>query len=254
MSEPSPAIVTHIVQRWEARLTAIREREMRAAVLLEMLNEVSIEELVACLALVVERSRNGVGQSRELLQELALDPGVLQELTYDRQEAAYSHARELGQEDIARMFLSNKPLWQDPLTPDMPENQALDLPLGLRRAAARTTDRLVLDRLMHDKNPLVIGLLLDNPRVVERDVVRIAAMRPTTLEIVTLIASHRRWGSQYSVRKAIVCNPFAPTDLKVRLLPTLMRQDLRDALREGALEAEARDEAQRRLAAPDSKA
>jgi hypothetical protein len=24
-----------------------------------------------------------------------------------------------------------------PLTPDMPENQALDLPLGLRRAAAR---------------------------------------------------------------------------------------------------------------------
>ena len=79
-------------------------------------------------------------------------------------------------------------------------------------------------------------------------------MRPTTTEIVTLIASHRRWGSQYSVRKAIVCNPFAPTDLKVRLLPTLMRQDLRDALREGALEAEARDAAQRRLAAPDSKA
>jgi hypothetical protein len=33
-----------------------------------------------------------------------------------------------------------------------------------------------------------------------------------------------------------------------------MRQDLRDALREGALEAEARDQAQRRLAAPDSKA
>ena len=122
---------------------------------------------------------------------------------------------------ISQAPFGNEPPWQDPLTPDMPENQALDLPLGLRRAAARTTDRLVLDRLMHDKNPLVIGLLLDNPRVVERDVVRIAAMRPTTIEIVTLIASHRRWGSQYSVRKAIVCNPFAPTDLKVLVDPTV---------------------------------
>jgi hypothetical protein len=254
MADVSPAIVTHLVQQWEARVAAIREREMRAAVLLEMLNEVTIEELVGCLALVVERSRNGVGQSRELLQELALDPGVLQQLTYDRLEAAYSYARDLGQEDIARMFLSNRPPWQDPLTPAAPENQALDLPLGLRRAAARTTDRLVLDRLMHDKNPLVVRLLLDNPRVVERDVVRMAAMRPTTIEILTMIAAHRRWGSEYRVRKAIVCNPFAPTDLKVRLLPTLMRQDLHDALREGALEAEARDAARRRLAAPDSEA
>ncbi len=254
MSEPSPAIVTHLVQQWEQRVAAVREREMRAALLLEMLLEVTIPELVACLALVVERSRNGVGHSRELLQELALDPGVLQQLSYDRQEAAYSHARGLGQEDIARMFLSSKPPWQDPLTPDMPENDALDLPLGLRRAAARTTDRLVLDRLMRDKNPLVIRLLLDNPRVVERDVVRMAAMRPTTTEILMMIAAHRRWGSRYRVRKAIVCNPFAPTDLKVRLLPTLMRQDLRDALREGALEAEARDVARQRLAAPDSKA
>lgn len=246
----SPSIVTHLVQRWEHRVLAIKDRGMRSRLLLEVLEEVTVAELIGCLDLIVDRSRAGLGRSRELLQEIALDPCVIQDLPYDRQEAAYSMAREAGFDDIARMFLSHKPPWQDPKAKEQTDNDYLDLPLGIRRQAARTSDRDVLDRLCHDRNPKVITLLLNNPRIVERDVVRIAAMRPTAPDVLKAVAGHRKWASRYRVRKALVCNPFTPTNITVRLLPTLMKQDLADVMRAGELEADARDRAQKLVGPP----
>jgi hypothetical protein len=97
---------------------------------------------------------------------------------------------------------------------------------GLRIAAARGTRREALDRLMHDRDERVIAALLDNPRIIERDVVRIAAMRPTTAEILERIAAHPRWASRAAVRKALAFNPATPAPLARHLLPTLLRQDL----------------------------
>ena len=72
----------------------------------------------------------------------------------------------------------------------------------------------------------MIRILLNNPMVVERDVVKIAAMRPTRPDVLAEVAQHRRWASRYAVKKALSANPHTPPSVARRLLPTLLRQDL----------------------------
>ncbi|MFN7147383.1 MAG: hypothetical protein ACK4YP_26685, partial [Myxococcota bacterium] len=129
-----------------------------------------------------------------------------------------------------------------------PRNPHLELTPGERTAAARGRDRLVLDRLLHDRDPRVIAALLDNPRVTERDVVRIAAMRPTSAAILGLVAGHARWGQRYRVRKALAFNPASPLALSRPLLPTLLRQDLAELAGSQVLTEELRAEVRALLA------
>ena len=63
--------------------------------------------------------------------------------------------------------------------------------------------------------------------LVERDVVSVAARRPTRSEILEIISRHRKWASRYRVRKALACNPYTPHQISRRLLSTLMYQDVR---------------------------
>lgn len=239
MASPSPsslaellppearARLTEALELLERRVEALPERAMRRAVLEQVFHAMSESEIVGSLALLVSRVAEGRGSARVVLVELALDESVLSALPYERQAAAYALARAVGAEGVARMFLSARP--RDNIRADEAEkeNEHLSLPLGIRRAAARTRDRLLLDRLVHDKNPRVIALLLDNPRLVERDVVRIAAMRPTQPEVLSVLARHGRWASNYRVRKALACNPYTPRPVALRLLPSLLVQDLR---------------------------
>ena len=235
-----------IAQDWERRVAAIRERPQRARLLLLACDALPNPMLEGVLDHVVRRSAEGAGRAREVLQELALEPAVLDDLPYERREELYRLARERG--DLGVMDLLRTTPTAAVNTLVSRDNAHLDLPLGLRRAAARATDRLTLDRLLHDRNPRVIEVLLDNPRLVERDVVRIAAMRPTKPEILQVVAEHARWASRYRVRKALVVNPHSPTALVVRLLQTLARQDVVDALEAGTLDPTAASVA-RRLAA-----
>jgi hypothetical protein len=102
--------------------------------------------------------------------------------------------------------------------------------VGERCAAARRSNRNKLDRLLHDRDHRVIRILLNNPLLVERDVVKIVAMRPTRPEVLEVVAKHSKWSSRYKVRKALACNPHTPLPIAQRLIPTLMRQDLRHVL------------------------
>jgi hypothetical protein len=180
-----------------------------------------------------------------MLSEMALAPGVLGDLPYARRADLYACAREAGLGRVAARFLGHDTpaagtdadartaalraaLGEDvePGAAAPTVNPHFEAAPGLRIAAARGTRREALDRLMHDRDERVIAALLDNPRIIERDVVRIAAMRPTTTEILERIATHPRWASRASVRKALAFNPSTPAPLARQLLPTLLRQDL----------------------------
>lgn len=233
----------------ERRVHALPERAMRRAVLREALVDLHVPDLVALLAISHERGRHGRGDSRELLQELALEPTVFHELTYPVVHQSYALASDAGLPGVAALFLSARGQPNPTVEQAFQGNEHLDHPVGIRRAWARGADRDRLDRLVHDRDWRVITLLLDNPRVVERDVVRIAAMRPTRPEVLELVATHRRWASRYVVRKALALNPSTPAPIVRRLLPTLMRQDLRAGLQAGCLDPELQAEARRLLAA-----
>ena len=223
------------LHRLERMLDGVQERAFRRTVVRDALHDLSAEALVATLVLLVDRSRQGQGRARAVLQELALEPTVYEEMPYARVRAAYALAQAHGCDDVARMFISAL----DDRNPTADEaftgNDHLDSPAGVRRSAARGKDRFLLDRLVHDRDHRVIATLLDNPRITEQDVVKIAAMRPTRPEVLTTVARHRRWSSRYVVRKAICLNPSTPAPIARRLVPTLMRQDLESLMETGGV-------------------
>lgn len=234
--------------RLERLLDGVQERAFRRTVVRDALQSLSAEALVATLVLLVDRARQGNGRARAVLQELALEPTVYEQMPYARVKAAYALAQAHGCDDVARMFISAL----DDRNPTADEaftgNDHMDAPAGVRRSAARSTDRFKLDRLVHDRDHRVIAILLDNPRITERDVVKISAMRPTRPEVLTTVARHRRWSSRYRVRKAIALNPSTPAPIARRLVPTLLRQDLESLMDTGGVSEELREHARALLA------
>jgi hypothetical protein len=94
------------------------------------------------------------------------------------------------------------------------------LTLGERKSLARTHDRNLLARVLRDPHPDVIRILLDNPTVVEADVVRLCAQRPARAQVLGAVFLHQRWVLRYRVRLALALNPFTPEEITLQLLPT----------------------------------
>ena len=229
LTEETRARLGGVLDGLQRRTAVLPERAMRRSALLGAFEGLSDADVVGTLVLLVHRVGDGQAGARLLMQELALEPRVFDLLPYTRVASVYALAQEVGAEGVARMFLSSARAGSLRVDEAI-ENEFLSAPLGVRRGAATTRDRFLLDRLMRDRNPLVIVKLLDNPRLTERGVVQIAAMRPTRADVLRAVAAHGRWSSSYRVRKALACNPYTPRPVAMRLLPGLLLQDLRAAL------------------------
>lgn len=208
-----------------SRVRAIQDRMMRVTAIRTTLASLDDGGLLATFHLLLEGARGGRSPHREVLQELSLDPDLFKDMGYDRHADLYRAARLMRLEGVARWFLGDSHRWNI-TAEEAVENEFLPLASGIRKTYARSSDRFKLDRVLHDRHPGVIQNLLENPRIVERDVVRIAAARPTRPEILRMIAEHPRWSARYQVRKAVVCNPWCPESVAIRMMPNLLQQDL----------------------------
>jgi hypothetical protein len=249
--EPPPGPDREDVRRAEVlahRLAALPEVAMRKAVLAETLRTGDAARDCQALAEIVRRGRRG-GPPFDLallaFGALLEDPDAL---PYERRAALYTAARDAGLLEVADLFLSAVGVG-DIETPPVPNLGGRALTLGERKALARGHRREILDRLMRDPAAPVMRILLANPRLTERDVVVIAARRPQLAEVQREIASARRWISRYAVKVALVCNPYTPTDLAIRLLGFLAVGDLRQVAADQGLSPIVRTAAQRRLRA-----
>lgn len=229
-----------LIDGWLRKFRGVAERTFRRTVLREGLDGFDDASLIAILHRLEARAHNGEADCRWMCTELAVTPSVVSELPYARRTELYAAARDAGYREVAARFLGAR---RHPTAKKPVENPHVELTPGERTSAARTTDRLLIDRLLHDRDPRVIRALLDNPRVVERDVIKIAALRPTAPEVLTTIANHDRWSQNYRVRKSLAFNPCSPTPLARQLLRTLLRQDLLALRDSGALAPELRADA-----------
>lgn len=118
------------------------------------------------------------------------------------------------------------------------------LSLGHRKAAARGSRGTLLDRLLRDPDPRVVGELLRNPHLREGEVLAMASRRPCPEEVFWLLVRAGYWLRRPAVQHAVVLNPYAPPGLAVALAVLLadpaldaVRQEkgLHPAVREGAL-------------------
>jgi hypothetical protein len=114
------------------------------------------------------------------------------------------------------------------------------LTLGERKNFARNPSRHILAKLLHDPSPEVIRNLLGSPRMTEKDVIRIASMRPTRPEILEVIFRSRRWISSYRVKVTLVSNPYLPPEIGVKIVPSLLMQDLRSLVEDTLVHPEVR--------------
>ena len=101
------------------------------------------------------------------------------------------------------------------------------LAVGERANIARRASTRVLHALRNDPTPRVIAALLDNPRLVEADLIPVAAGETSRPQILEVILHHRKWGSRPPIRAAAARNPRTPLALALNLLPLLRKQDLR---------------------------
>lgn len=224
------------------RLAALPELQMRVQVLQSFLEETEPEEVVAVLAEVhVLGRRGGPPFNIALLALVALLSG--EQLEYELQSRLYAAAKQAGLEDLLALFYSSRD--EAPGQGARQTEAQRELTLGHRKWLARGSRRELLDRLLHDPEPDVVPILLENPRIVERDVVLLAARRPTLPEVQWQIFEARRWIARYAVKRALVLNPWTPTELAIRLLAFLNAQDLQLVLTSPTLSEAVREAAQR---------
>ena len=119
--------------------------------------------------------------------------------------------------------------------------------MGLRISLARRPVPRLLDRLLFDPDARVVRTILGNPRLTEAEVVKLAASRRATPEVLEIIAQDNRWIARYLVKVALANNPATPVRVVRGLLPYLLHQDLR-AVAAGSSRTEVRAEAATLLA------
>jgi hypothetical protein len=232
------------------RLHGLAEAPMRGAALAEILTALPVRDAAAVVGIIVLRGRQG-GPPYELalggLEELLRT----ERLPYDLLADLYRELRSSPVGEAAAMLLpghQHREILGAP-APRFPGGR--DLTLGERKSLARAAPRDAIDRLLRDPEPQVIRLLLRNPRLVERDVVLVAARRPAQPEVIREVMASRRWISRYAVKHAIVLNPGVPSELALRLLPFMTRSHLYEIATDPALPAVRNQAALRLLGAPD---
>jgi len=125
---------------------------------------------------------------------------------------------------------------QSPRTPPLVRRQAerkliLQVPTltrGEKIAVARRAHRALLPALIAGADDKILNALLDNPRMVENDLVVLITTGDPPVDFLTSVARHHRWGRSYRVRLAIVEAATTPLPLALSVLVQLPKRDQRN--------------------------
>jgi hypothetical protein len=165
--------------------------------------------------------------------EALADPGG--DLSYDHLAAMYADADAEGLFEVTGLLVGPAPrrAWAVPRDRD---GRLARITLGHKKAMARThRDPDLLSRLAAEGEPAVVRELLRNPQVTEPCAVRIASRRPCRPETLALVAQAPRWRARPAVALAVARNPYAPTAVALKLLPSLAAHDLAEIGRDGTV-------------------
>lgn len=214
--------------------------EMRVAIMREHVEDLPPDTCIEVIAVIC---REGEARSPEWHEALAALIAALAALTEPTREALTALARERGHDAVLRLVrLRAEPprigSADDLQVPDYGLGRPLTL--GERKSIARQPRREIIERALGDPDPAVIRMLLRNPRLTEPDVVRLCARRPCSPAVLRTVCESRHWSDRPRVRLALVRNPESPIDVSLRLVPFLLRQELRDVAQSAELSAAVR--------------
>lgn len=218
-----------LTARWMRSVPGLREAALRAAYMRAELARKPLARVAVALDELCGRAEQADPVAREVLAAavtMLADPaaeklaGALRELAKDEALLPLGRLLRRKRRDPA---LEPPPAEERQVTI---ASNGRTLTLGERRALARRPSRAALDRLLRDPHPMVIHNVLDNPRVTEDDVVRLAARRPAYPDVLAEIARHVGWSQRARVRMSLVQNPATPAEIAVPMVRLLIRPEL----------------------------
>ncbi len=219
---------------------ALPEETMRLKHLSKKIKDLSPEETALFFDLLYKKG--ATHKPVRIILNLLVDPyGLKNELGKKKHNAIYRVSVKLGLTRISRLFTEAEPYKKGVFGYDREEEAAMEfITLGQRRALSKSSNKNTLDRLLSDPDPRVITNILNNPRITEREVVRIASKRPNSPEILKALALHRVWSKRYNVIKAVALNPYAYPRVSVVLVEFMHTLDLKTVAVDGSLHPQVR--------------
>jgi hypothetical protein len=105
--------------------------------------------------------------------------------------------------------------------------QVPNLTLGEKIALARRAHKVLFEPLIRSSDDQVLLALLDNPRVVENDILVMLRTVTPSRDFLSALASHHRWGNYLRLRRAVVECESTPLPLALSVLVQLPKTQLR---------------------------
>jgi hypothetical protein len=207
------------------------DASLRSAYLRSVLLRGAVTELAAMLDVICARAEQAEDSAREALVALvdALNhegcADVVQRLREEALGVPHLALERLVRQPLATVEPRDVGRPEDDRIPDYGRGRPLTL--GERKSLARRPNRAMMDRLLRDPHPDVIRMVLANPKVVEEDVLAVAARRPCRPDVLAEIARQPRWAHRPRIRMALVLNPDTPLEIAAPVAGLLLRHELR---------------------------
>lgn len=236
--------IEKVAEKLIGELVCISDREMRGAALAERFGGVKDETVVEMLRVVCSKASEKRPHYAEILEQCFDIDRFRQKLGLERMSRIYTIAKKRSYAQVVRLLMDPSPKGRPYNEYDFVEGRdRFDVTLGEKRSLAKGQEKNTLDRLLYDEDPTVIRNLLNNPRLTEKDVLKIVSKRPHTPEVLKVIFESAKWSSRYVVKKALVFNPFTPTGIALRLVILMQQKDLRIIASDRSLHEEIRSAA-----------
>ncbi len=232
------------------KLAALPELAMRVASLAEIVSARDPEDAAWLLDALATAGRAG-GPPFDVSLLAAVELASTDRLEYEVRRSVYAAAERMGLASCQELLYTAELVPEDEdlaMRPRALVPGTRPLTLGERKSLARSWKREVLERLLLDPSHDVVRLLLENPRLTEADVLRLATSRRATAGALMLILHHRRWNCRPTVRRALLRNPNLPEASAIRLVGLLNRQETRELAADPALPTRVNAALRRRLA------
>ncbi len=105
-------------------------------------------------------------------------------------------------------------------------NRILKMGMKDRMRLAMKGDREARNVLIRDPNRIVAQAVVQNPKITENEVEKIASMKTVPEEVLRLIAINRTWARNYQIMYKLAQNPRTPISNAITILTRLQIRDL----------------------------
>lgn len=115
--------------------------------------------------------------------------------------------------------------FQDDSGPALDRIQRMSVPEKLQLALVGDREERMI--LIRDSSKMVASTVLKSPKMTDKDIATVAALRNVDVEILRGISRIKKWLKNYAVAHALVENPKTPGGIAITLLSRLQTKDLK---------------------------